>query len=126
MAAVFASPDDVQARFEQTIDPERTWQLLEDVELRLRRRVGNLNARIAAGTTSAAEVQLVVVSAALRVLRNPGGFRTETTPDYSYSVDRAVASGLVLFPPEDLVLLGVRSRRRLGAISLAVPEWQRP
>lgn len=125
-STLYATPTDLADRFDlPDTSFERAWQLLEDVERRLAARVPDLAARIVDGRTSLANVRLVVVEAALRVLRNPSGFRSETTGDYSYQVNEQVASGLVLFPADDLLLLGIRSgRRQVGSMQMTVPSWR--
>jgi len=80
----------------------KTWL---DVAWRaLRREVPSLEASIASGELTVDDVRDVVVAAALRVVRNPEGFETESgsIDDYQESVKRADATQDVYFTAAEL------------------------
>ncbi|SDI41019.1 Phage protein Gp19/Gp15/Gp42 [Sinosporangium album] len=109
----YATVEDVRARSDKPLTAEQealAATRLGDAELRIRRRVRDLDARVAD-----AEYRKVVVmveaEAVLRVLRNPEGFNSETDGDYSYSRSPLVASGRIGILEEEWEMLGVGSRR---------------
>lgn len=127
---VYASLEDVQAAYEHTIPAGgevRVERLVEQASVRLRRRVPNLNARIDAGKDEdlAALARGVVVDAVLRVIRNPNGYSAEQAGEFSYRIDRAVSSGRLTFPDDDLADLLPRASR-VRSVPVGIPEWMRP
>ncbi|OLT27747.1 hypothetical protein BJF83_17325 [Nocardiopsis sp. CNR-923] len=105
-----ATVTDVQDRFNRPLTPEEETlaeTLLDDAEIKIRRRIPNLAARAAADAEFAETVVMVEANAVLRVLRNPEGYRQETDGDYSYSVSAAVASGRLMILDEEWADLGL-------------------
>lgn len=51
----------------------------------------------------------VAADAVARVFRNPGAFRQETEGNYSYTLDREAASGLLTITDAELERLGVQA-----------------
>lgn len=89
---------------------------LDDVEALIRARIPDLDAQITAGTISEALVVLVECDAVLRLLRNPGGYRSETIGEYSYQLDtRGSATGALMILDSEWALLGVSA----GAFTVA-------
>lgn len=122
--ARYATVDDVAARLGRPLsDAERpqVQALLDDAETIIRTRIPDLDDRVASGRLSAAVVRLVLVSMVLRVVRNPGGYRSETAGDYSYTMDSRAASGALIVLPDEWRLLGVGD----GAFTIR-PHTRRP
>lgn len=108
-----ATVDDVQKRFERELtDDERELAetLLNDAEIKIRRRIRNLVKRAAADPDFREAVVMVESNAVLRVLRNPEGYRQEAEGNYSYSLNAAVAAGHLFIGATDWEDLGVRER----------------
>lgn len=106
----YANPAHVEARIGRPLsDAERDLAvvLLEDAENLIRARVPNLDARITDGHTRRELVVMIEANAVVRVLRNPGGFRSETAGDYSYTIDTRAAAGYLDIPDTDWRLLGI-------------------
>lgn len=104
-----ATVDDVQARFNRPLTEEEralAGVLLGDVEAILRGRIRDLDDRVAADPNYRDLVVMVEASAALRVLRNPEGYRQETEGNYGYSLSAAVASGHLFVMDSEWQLLG--------------------
>lgn len=73
---------------------------LDDVWRMLRRRLPDLETRIAADEDLREDVVRVMATAVLRVMKNPDGKRQESIDDYSWTRDQAVSAGL-LYVSED-------------------------
>ncbi len=109
MAALATVPD-VEARWRPLTDQERlaAQAMLDDASSIVRRRVGDVDARLV-DPDYARLVAAVVVAMVLRVLRNPDGKRSETIDDYSYTRDQATASGALYLEDDAAALLAVSS-----------------
>ena len=130
-----ATVDDVQKRFERELtDDERELAetLLNDAEIKIRRRIRNLVKRAAADPDFREAVVMVESNAVLRVLRNPEGYRQETEGNYSYSLNAAVASGHLFVLGSEWELLGAnrgaftitpKVRRRRRGITRTWERW---
>lgn len=120
---VFATIDDVEARYEGEIPPGRA----EWVEARINDAEGLLTALIPSllnpsrtGEARSARAKTVVCDAVLRVYRNPGGFRSEGMETDNASRSPITESGQLQFTPDELQSLRIRARRRgLGTIKVA-------
>lgn len=106
----YATPADVEVRLGRELTPEETAQvaeLLEDVEMMIKLKIPDLDAKVADGTIPERLVILVEVNAVIRVLRNPDAFVSETDGNYSYTRSSDGASGyLSILPIEWEWLLG--------------------
>lgn len=75
--------------------------------------------RISAGTVAADSVGLAVLNMVARVMRNPGGLRSETTGPFSRAYDPDAASGMLQLTDGDIALLvpvvRIGARGRLGS-----------
>ncbi len=96
---------------------------IDEAELALRLRIGDLATWVAAGDTElrAEQVKTVVRRVAQRAVRNPQGLKSEQSGDYGYSIDPRVASGTVWITDDDWALLGLptSTQGRVGTIRLA-------
>jgi len=79
---------------------------LDDAWVMLRRHFTALDVDIetliAADADLEADVVRVMVTAVLRVLKNPDGLKQESIDDYTYQRDEAVAAGLLYFADDEL------------------------
>ncbi|MFE3461367.1 Gp19/Gp15/Gp42 family protein [Nocardiopsis aegyptia] len=119
-----ATVDDVDARLDRDLTPEErdlAAVLLNDAEVKIRRRARNLVARAAADPEWREALVMVEANAVLRVLRNPEGYRQETDGNYSYSLSAAVAAGHLYIMASEWEDLGLA--RRVGSVA---PKVRRP
>lgn len=108
--ARYATVADVAARLGRELteaEKERVGALLDDAETILRTRIPDLDEQVSTGRIPADVVRLVLVSMVLRVVRNPGGYRSESAGDYSYTVDSRAASGFLTVLPDEWAWLGI-------------------
>jgi hypothetical protein len=88
----------------------------------VRDRLPGLDAKIAAGTIPEGNVSMAVINMVVRVMRNPGGLRSETTGPFSRSYDMDAASGMLEISEADLELLipvvlpGKKARGKMGTV----------
>lgn len=105
----YAVPEDVALRADEEIPEEsypRIERLLADAELIIRSRVLDLDARVSAGRIDPELLVMIEAGAVLRVLKNPRGFTQETDGNYSYTINGAVASGLLEIVDSEWSMLG--------------------
>lgn len=122
----YATVTDVQARLGRPLtDPERELAavLLDDAESLIRARMPDLDDWIAIGPVRRRLVVMIEANAVVRVLRNPGGYTSETAGDYSYTIDTRAAAGYLTIPDADWALLGLNT----GAFTItpALPHPRR-
>ncbi|MBO0830325.1 MAG: hypothetical protein J2P24_21330 [Streptosporangiales bacterium] len=119
----YATVDDVAVRLGRPLtDDERAMvaALLGDVEALIKARIPDLDAQVTAGTIARDVVVMVEANAVLRVLRNPGGYRSESDGDYSYTVDANAAAGYLTITPDEWALLGA------GGDAFTITPYVRP
>lgn len=99
---MLAAPSDVETSLVRTLTPseaDHVGKLLERAEGLIREKIPDFLARTGDGEerdeTFIAKVIHVTSDAVARVFRNPGAFRQETEGNYSYTLDREAASGLL-------------------------------
>nr|WP_241179679.1 Gp19/Gp15/Gp42 family protein [Pseudoclavibacter alba] len=81
--------------------------LLERVERRIRLRIPDLDIRIDADPEFGQLLSDIEAEAVARVFRNPDGYTQESDGDYSYNINRLVASGLLAVTDDEWEQLGV-------------------
>jgi hypothetical protein len=81
-----------------------TGWLLRAASQMVRARFPNIDAQLAAGTLDRDVVALAVTNMVLRVLRNPGGLRSETVGPFSRSWDTRVAAGLLVITDDEAAM----------------------
>ncbi|KZM68835.1 Gp19/Gp15/Gp42 family protein [Nocardia terpenica] len=121
----YAEPADVAVRWGRTLTSEEKALItarLTDVERRIRRKISDLDKKIAAGTILRDDVVQVEADAVLRLVRNPDGYIQESDGSYSYMLSQEAASGKLEILPEEWELLGYR---RTGMFML-VPTLAMP
>lgn len=117
-----ATTSDIEARFYRPLTERESViapQLLDDAWTVLTSRRPTLDADMAAGTVSQANVVRVLVAMVSRVLSNPEGKFLESIDDYSYRRHEVFSSGLLIVTPEELmdVTPGRRRRRSVRLIA---------
>ncbi|AFF28315.1 head-tail adaptor Ad1 [Mycobacterium phage Twister] len=120
-----ATATDVENRWVRELSEEETRLVntrLDDAERMLKRRVGDIQAKITAGTLDAEDVKQVEADMVLRLLRNPEGYTQETDGNYTYMLHQQLASGKLEVLPEEWEALGIR---RSGMFVL-VPTFEMP
>lgn len=108
MVAV-ATIEDVQARLNRPLDATEVAlaeTLLDDAEAMIRRRIKDLDERVAADATYRALAVKIEANAVLRVIRNPEGYRQESNGTYSYALSAAVAAGHLFIMDSEWTELG--------------------
>lgn len=96
---------------------------LEQVERMIRRRIVDLDTRVTASATFAADLVDIESDAVLRLVRNPEGYMSETDGAYGYQLKSDLSSGKLEILDEEWVILGVN---RLSRMSVIVPNITMP
>jgi len=107
-----ATVEDVQKWLNRPLTAEeRDWAktLLGGAEVMIRSRIPDLVEKAAVDEHWREALVMVEANAALRVLRNPEGYRQETEGNYGYSLSAAVASGHLFIMNSEWDVLGYRS-----------------
>lgn len=115
----YATATDVTVRWARTPSEEEEALIgvrLDDVERLIRRRVPDLDTKIAAGSVDEDDVIQVEAEAVLRLVRNPEGYLSESDGNYTYMLRSDLAAGRLEILPEEWELLGVR-RSRMAVLS---------
>lgn len=100
---------DVQDSYDKTIDPARApWvsQKIDEAVRELLSYIPTLPQRIEKGLVDREFVIDKVVGSVLRVVRNPEGFESESEGDYTYRINKTVASGDIWYLERDLLSMG--------------------
>lgn len=99
-----ATTADVEARWRPLSTQETTnaETFLEDAWRMLRRRHATLEDDVLTDDDLSAETVRVMVTAVLRVMKNPDGKRQESIDDYSWTRDQALSAGLLYFTDDEL------------------------
>jgi hypothetical protein len=124
--ATYATVDDVVAEYDGTITDDQIEYIerkLTSAELVVKAVAGDIGARIGSGATSFEAVKLVLCNMVIRLLRNPGGVRTQTVGPFSVSLDQSSSSAQLVITREDRQLLGLKARSR-GTVTLDDPALQ--
>lgn len=113
----YATFEDVQVRFFRDLSEEErplVEQRLSDIEDKIRRRIPDLDARIAADPALLGTVVRVCADAVIRLVRNPEGYVQETDGNYTYMLSQTYADGRLTITREEWEDLGFR--RGVGVI----------
>lgn len=101
---------------------------IDEAEMLLETRRGDLEVWIAAGGTPAlvAKRRKAVITVVNRMIerfvKNPDGLFTETDGNYSYGRDRGLTAGEITANIRDWQLLGV-SRGVVSSVRMGLPSW---
>lgn len=111
MADPFAEPEDVTVLYRplSTAETATVTALLAHASVMLRARFPTLDAKILAGTLDPEQVKVAVVNMVLRVLRNPGGLKSETVGPFSRTWDTGSGGGLLTITSAETDILGLVS-----------------
>lgn len=127
-----ATVQDVQRFYEAPIaaDAEsRVQGLLDAAEAKLLRMRRGLRTWIEDGLVDPDLVTAALVSAVLRVLRNPAGYASESVGDLSYRLSSSAATGALGFTAEELADCTPATRvapANIGSARLAPPGYGVP
>lgn len=125
-----ATVEDVETKLARPMtDSERalTEVLLDDALLILRKRIPDLDERLADGRISQDLLDMIQADMVTRVVRNPDGVRQEMAGSYSYTIGAnvPVGEGLMLTAME-LRLLGIGGSVGSFRPTLPVPRQRGP
>lgn len=95
---------------------------LNDVERLIKRRIKDLEDRVVNGDIDPEDVKQVEADAVLRLVRNVDGFLTETDGNYSYTLQRELASGRLEILPDEWETLGINA----SSLFFLTPNLVRP
>jgi hypothetical protein len=133
----YATWEDVQKGFEKPI-PAINQPVVTEFLIRASRRLRMMKGKLAAALVTegpesdlAGFVKDMVVDAAERKLRNPGGFSHENAGVFSVSRYDDFAKGRITFDPTDLALIDEYIDETLdrvvrGPIKIGLPAWRIP
>ena len=133
----YATWEDVQKGFEKPI-PAINQPVVTEFLIRASRRLRMMKGKLAAALVTegpesdlAGFVKDMVVDAAERKLRNPGGFSHENAGVFSVSRYDDFAKGRITFDPQDLALIDEYIDETLdrvvrGPIKIGLPAWRIP
>jgi hypothetical protein len=97
--------DDVADRYEGVLTDQ-----FDTIDKAASRWGSRIQARLDDGTLTVNGFKSVIAEAVLRVLRNPDGYTNETEGNYSYGLNKQVASGYLMFTRDNISdLIGVTS-----------------
>lgn len=90
---------------------------LEQVERIIKRRITDLDVRVAASDTFRADLIDIEADAVLRLVRNPEGYLSETDGVYSYQIQADLSSGRLEILDDEWEALGVYSISRMSVLT---------
>ena len=117
-----AQPADVSTSLVRDLTPseiEHVDALLTRAEALIEERVTDFSSKVGGDGRDESFITKVIhvtADAVARVFRNPGAYRQETEGNYSYTLDREAASGLLSISDGEWVRLGVQDSD-FGSIS---------
>ncbi len=129
MAAPYALKEDVAVLYRPLSGPEEAMvtALIEHASAMLRARFPSLDQKITDGDIDPSQAKVAVVNMVLRVIRNPGGLKSETVGPFSRSWDTGSGNGLLTITDAETSLFGITgaSSARVGNIPLSAGMgWQ--
>jgi len=119
----YATADDVAVRWSRELSCEDIKLVevrLEDVERLIRRRIPDLEERIAAGEVDVEDIVQVEADAVLRLARNPEGYVSETDGNYTYTLSKDLATGTLSVTSAEWTILGFYRNRLTTLIPSAL------
>jgi len=122
--SLYATVDDVRARWDGDAPDPRIQAFLDDAETLLGDKVRDLTDRVGDGRTSLGMLKIVLIRVVTRLLDNPKGFKGEHAGEvgYYYGSDQGVP-GQLGFTTADLTDLGLDFEYRPRSIRLSVPDY---
>lgn len=125
----YATFEDVQLRFFRELTDEEkplVEKRLQDAENKIRRRISDLDDRVAGDPAYEDLVRQVCADAVIRLVRNPEGYIQETDGNYTYQLSHSSADGRLTITPEEWADLGVRKAIAVIHNIPLLPESLRP
>ncbi|QBJ04820.1 head-to-tail adaptor [Mycobacterium phage Elephantoon] len=122
----FAKSSDVVELWAKEPEPEVLALIdrrLDQVERMIRRRIPNLDARVAASAVFEADLIDIEADVVLRLVRNPEGYLSETDGAYTYQLAADLSQGKLVILDDEWTTLGVN---RLSRMSVIVPNIVMP
>ncbi|WGH21440.1 head-to-tail adaptor [Mycobacterium phage Tucker] len=116
----YASADDVVTLWAKEPEPEVMTLIerrLQQVERMIKRRIPNLDLKVAASATFEADLIDIESDAVLRLVRNPEGYLSETDGVYSYQLQADLSQGKLTILDDEWEILGVNSLKRMAVIA---------
>ena len=119
----FAQPSDVVVLWAKEPEPEvlaLIQRRLDQVERMIRRRIPNLDVKVAASATFRADLVDIEADAVLRLVRNPEGYISETDGAYTYMLANAITSGTLEVTDSEWTILGVLRLSRMSTLAPSI------
>jgi hypothetical protein len=115
----YATANDVVTLWAKEPEPE-VMALIErrlaQVERMIKRRIPDLDLKVAASATFQADLIDIESDAVLRLVRNPEGYISETDGAYTYQLQADLSQGKLTVLDDEWEILGVISQKRLSVI----------
>lgn len=108
-----ATFEDVNSRYYREIDEEDRQLIetrLEDAELMIRRKIPDLDYRLAQEDFLLPTVIRVCADAVIRLINNPEGYVQETDGSYTYMLRQRLEDGRLMLTKEEWADLGIQKR----------------
>ncbi|AXH48794.1 head-to-tail adaptor [Mycobacterium phage Steamy] len=116
----FAKASDVVVLWAKEPEPE-VMALIErrlaQVERMIRRRIPDLDVKVAANPTFKADLIDIEADVVLRLVRNPEGYQSETDGSYTYQLSADLTTGKLSVNDEEWQILGVNRLSRMSVIA---------
>ena len=123
----------LKLRFEGTLDESKTEWYQAQIDKAVRKLLAVcplVKQKVEDGVLDLEFVADKVMDAALRVVRNPEGYTSESEGGYSYGLSGSTGSGYLRYYPEELEELGcgmTQAEQTMGTFRLrATPGWAFP
>ncbi|ABE67339.1 head-to-tail adaptor [Mycobacterium phage Che12] len=116
----YANAQDVVTLWAKEPEPE-VMELIErrlaQVERMIKRRIPNLDLKVAADATFQADLIDIEADAVLRLVRNPEGYISETDGAYTYQLQTDLSQGRLTILDDEWTTLGVNRLSRMSVIA---------
>ncbi|AGR46432.1 head-to-tail adaptor [Mycobacterium phage Superchunk] len=116
----YATAQDVVTLWAKEPEPE-VMDLIErrlaQVERMIKRRIPNLDLKVAGDATFQADLIDIEADAVLRLVRNPEGYISETDGAYTYQLQTDLSQGRLTILDDEWTTLGVNRLSRMSVIA---------
>jgi hypothetical protein len=116
----FASATDVVELWAKEPEPEVMTLIerrLDQVERMIRRRIPDLDFKVAASAIFEADLVDIEADVVLRLVRNPEGYLSETDGAYTYQLQTDLSQGKLVVLDDEWTTLGVNRLSRMSVIA---------
>lgn len=117
--------EDVQSRYHRDIEEELRQLVetrLQDAEVKIRRRIKDLDEKIFKDSYLEDVVVRVCADAVIRLIKNPDGYVQETDGNYTYMLSQALTEGNLTISSDEWGDLGVRKGIGVFHVIPQLPE----